>query len=82
MRSVHRKYCANSQMVLGDVQAGVIIATEETMLLQQSPVETCTHNWMIQPAAGPTSLGMCRFCREVREFKNWVDRDYPWVHVR
>ena len=43
------------------------------MLQRQSPVQTCARRWMIQLAIGPTSLGMCRFCREVREFKNSID---------
>ena len=69
-------------MVLGDGQAGVVIAREETMLQQRLPVQTCAHHWMIQPADGPTSLGMCRFCREVRKFKNSIRWNNPWVHVR
>ena len=28
---------------------------------------TCSHHWVIQPADGPLSLGVCKFCRETRE---------------
>ena len=31
---------------------------------------TCCHYWVIQPAAGPLSLGVCLACGENREFKN------------
>jgi len=47
------------------------------MLQQQSPVQTCAHHWMIQPAISPTSMGMCRFCLELREFKDSPDN--TWV---
>ncbi len=30
----------------------------------------CTHHWMIDSPNGPTSLGRCRDCDEVREFPN------------
>ena len=30
----------------------------------------CTHHWVIQPANGPVSLGVCKFCREILEFRN------------
>ena len=43
-------------------------------------VITCRHHWMIEPANGPTSIGICRNCREIKEFTNSVselDRDFP-----
>ena len=42
-------------------------------------VITCRHHWMIEPANGPTSIGICRNCREIKEFTNSVaeiDRDF------
>ena len=30
----------------------------------------CSHHWVIQPANGSVSLGVCRFCRETRKFRN------------
>ena len=33
----------------------------------------CAHHWLIQPADGPTSDGVCRICGETREFKNYVE---------
>lgn len=32
----------------------------------------CCHHWMIESPNGPTSVGTCRACGEVREFKNSV----------
>ena len=46
------------------------------MVLQtaEAPVaQTCCHYWMIQPAEGPISLGVCRLCHESREFSNSID---------
>ena len=34
---------------------------------------TCCHHWVIQPADGPESRGVCRVCGEVRAFKNYVE---------
>jgi hypothetical protein len=36
-------------------------------------VSTCRHHWVIQPADGPVSNGLCQVCRETREFKNYVE---------
>ena len=34
--------------------------------------EACVHFWVIEPAAGPTSPGVCRHCGGTREFRNVV----------
>ncbi len=34
---------------------------------------TCGHHWVIQPADGPVNLGVCKVCRETREFRNYLD---------
>lgn len=42
-------------------------------------VSQCRHHWLIEPASGPVSLGVCRYCHASREFKNSVaeaDLDY------
>jgi hypothetical protein len=36
-------------------------------------VSTCRHHWVIQPADGPVSNGLCQVCGETREFKNYVE---------
>ena len=33
----------------------------------------CCHHWVIQPATGPVSSGLCQVCGEIREFKNYVE---------
>lgn len=33
----------------------------------------CCHHWVIQPADGPVSNGLCQVCGETREFKNYVE---------
>ena len=37
----------------------------------------CRHYWVIEPPEGAVSQGECRNCREVREFKNFLE-DAPW----
>ncbi len=46
---------------------------------EDAQVETCCHHWVIEPANGPISRGICRRCNEPREFRNSivdVERDY------
>jgi hypothetical protein len=33
---------------------------------------TCTHYWLIEPHAGPTSRGFCRHCGAENEFRNYL----------
>ena len=33
----------------------------------------CRHYWVIQPATGPISPGLCQTCGLTREFKNYVE---------
>src|SRR5688500_2168297 len=35
---------------------------------QQEP--TCRHHWVIESPHGATSIGRCKVCTEVREFRN------------
>lgn len=30
----------------------------------------CAHHWIIEEAAGPTSMGRCKYCRQTKEFFN------------
>ena len=32
--------------------------------------EVCRHHWLIDPANGPTSRGVCKICGEVKMFDN------------
>ncbi|MBM3943052.1 MAG: hypothetical protein FJ316_09045 [SAR202 cluster bacterium] len=38
----------------------------------QAPVG-CRHYWVIQPATGSVSQGVCQTCGQVKEFKNYVE---------
>jgi len=47
------------------------IETEE-----ESPVEIkCAHYWLIEPATGPTSMGICKLCGTQKEFSNQFRRN-------
>ncbi len=37
----------------------------------------CLHYWVIEPASGPLSPGVCQICGEDREFKNYVG-NHAW----
>lgn len=41
---------------------------------QKAPV--CHHHWIIEPAHGSVSRGVCQVCEEVREFKNSIEWQY------
>jgi hypothetical protein len=36
---------------------------------------TCIHHWIIQPALGPTSKGVCKRCGAEKIFQNYWDDD-------
>ena len=41
--------------------------------LEETEAPICRHHWVIQPATGPISSGVCQICDETREFKNYVE---------
>ena len=43
----------------------------QTINVDDAPA--CQHYWVIQPATGPVSQGVCQNCSEIREFKNYVE---------
>lgn len=45
-------------------------APQETMT-----TTTCPHHWIIEPATGPTSLGVCKLCGAEKEFSNQFKRN-------
>jgi len=46
------------------------LLTETLASDQQAPEKRCQHHWLIEQAAGPTSLGRCLRCGAEREFYN------------
>ncbi|MFN3974912.1 MAG: hypothetical protein ACK4K2_06550 [Dehalococcoidia bacterium] len=47
---------------------------------QKAPVAVaegqCRHKWALDMPNGPTSIGRCRVCGEVREFRNYLASSY------
>ena len=45
----------------------------------EKPAErsTCQHYWLIEPALGPTSNGVCKYCGQKKVFLNIVDDSQP-----
>jgi hypothetical protein len=41
---------------------------DEEIIEQEAPV--CRHHWVIDSPHGATSMGRCKICAEVREFRN------------
>lgn len=47
-----------------------------------APLEgPCKHHWIIDTPKGPLSHGVCRLCKEEREFNNAAP-DRPWENQR
>ena len=46
--------------------------TQEGIETAQLEESDCNHHWIIESPNGPTSIGKCRACGEVREFKNSI----------
>ena len=48
-------------------------------IVAEESKQKCTHFWIIDSPSGPTSLGRCKYCSEVREFSNdpqgWISPD-------
>jgi len=39
-------------------------------------LDNCQHHWVIETAKGPTSLGRCKKCHEVKEFRNHYESSW------
>ena len=44
-----------------------------TPTVEVEDVKTCAHHWVIQPASGPSSPGVCQICGETKDFQNYVE---------
>ena len=52
----------------------ISIAPEQEIEIEStSQLADCRHHWVIQPADGPVSNGLCQACGETREFQNYVE---------
>ena len=50
-----------------------LVPKKTTVLRQLVAQQGCCHHWLIEGATGPISRGVCKFCREEREFSNRLD---------
>lgn len=45
----------------------------------------CIHHWLIEPATGPLSRGVCKLCGEQKEFFNILDdfqtNEEIYIHI-
>ena len=44
-----------------------------------SEAPRCAHYWVIEPANGPMSRGVCQVCWEVRDFSNTVENPDSFI---
>ena len=51
-------------------------APNPTQIEEEEIVSDCPHHWVIEPAHGSVSEGVCQICQEVREFKNSIGWEY------
>ncbi|HAI99433.1 MAG TPA: hypothetical protein DCL97_02065, partial [Dehalococcoidia bacterium] len=47
--------------------------TVATPIVEVDNVPACAHHWVIQPAMGPSSQGICQICGESKDFQNYVE---------
>lgn len=54
-----------------------VVEEAEVAAKQEATQEAavCAHHWVLEPNDHPTSLGVCRLCKEVKEFNNFIERD-------
>ena len=41
-----------------------------TVIKEPKVKPECSHHWLIEPAYGPKSLGICKYCGAKKEFSN------------
>ncbi len=44
-----------------------------TPTIEVENIQGCAHHWVIQPAMGPSSQGVCQICGESKDFQNYVE---------
>ena len=44
-----------------------------TPTIELENIQGCAHHWVIQPAMGPSSQGVCQICGESKDFQNYVE---------
>ena len=54
---------------------------EDKSFTENREVSQCCHHWVIEPAEGPLSEGVCQRCGEIKAFSNYVER-HDWNQVQ
>ena len=42
----------------------------------EDTLPSCQHHWVIQDSDGPNSVGVCRLCGALKQFKNFVEASH------
>ncbi len=53
------------------------LVLEKTVEKPAQKTATCQHFWLIEPALGPTSQGVCKYCGQKKTFLNIVEDNLP-----
>lgn len=61
--------------------AGPVFVVPEEQGEQSTQLLACKHYWIIEPANGPISWGVCQVCGEGKEFKNSIGPE-AWAQLR
>ena len=54
-------------------QKSTATPTTATPTIEVENIPGCAHHWVIQPAMGPSSQGVCQICGESKDFQNYVE---------
>ena len=65
-------YAVREREVVGE-RSSTAIPGSPPASSEMPAAPSCAHYWIIEPADGPVSRGMCQICSEERDFKNYVD---------
>ncbi len=52
------------------MQQTPVVEREEVQEIEEQEAPRCRHHWVIESPQGATSMGQCKVCGEVKEFRN------------
>ncbi len=55
-----------------------MVQKRATVEMDSLELQGCHHHWMVEMVAGPTSMGICKFCGAEREFRNCFSYSIGW----
>ena len=59
--------------------AAAPLPAEAPVAVEGPETPRCAHYWIIEPASGPISRGVCQICMEARDFQNSVEAAESFV---